>query len=75
MSYYEEKVLQLIDEDKEHFTSPEFCGLWGEDYDYKEIVRACYSLVEKGVLQKRNCNGLAFERKAMIQNEHKRTTE
>ena len=62
MSYYEEKVLKLIDEDSDHFTSPEFVGLWGDDYDFKKILRACYSLVEKGVLRKRDCDGIAFER-------------
>lgn len=62
MKKYEEKVLKLIDEDEQHFTSPEFCGLWGDDYDFKKILSACYSLVNKGVLKKRNCDGLAFER-------------
>ena len=62
MSYYEEKVLKIIDEDEQRFTSPEFSGLWGDDYDYKKIANACYSLVEKGILKKRNCVGLAFER-------------
>lgn len=62
MSYYEEKILSIIDNDEHHFTSPEFDGLWGDDYDYKKILTACYSLVEKGILKKRNCDGLAFER-------------
>lgn len=62
MTKYEEKILQLIDEDEQHFTSPDFSGLWGDDYDYKKILTACCSLVEKGILKKRNCDGLAFER-------------
>ena len=62
MNFYEEKVLRLIDQDEQHFTSPEFCGLWGDEYDFKKILCACHSLVKKGILKKRNCDGLAFER-------------
>lgn len=62
MNKYEKKVLKLIDDDEQHFTSPEFSGLWGDDYDFKQILSACYSLVAKGILKKRNCDGLAFER-------------
>ena len=62
-NYYEKKILTLIDEDENGFTSPEFIGLWGDDYDFRKILTACYSLVEKGILKKRNCNGIAFERR------------
>lgn len=62
MNFYEKKVLNLIDQDDQHFTSPEFCGLWGDNYDFGKILMVCHSLTSKGILKKRNCVGLAYER-------------
>ena len=61
MEITEQKLLEILENEKEGFIAPEWAGPFGE-YDYKSVVRACYSLVEKGVLRKRNCTGLAFER-------------
>lgn len=59
----EEKILQYIDSDKDHFFAPEWDGVFNrEEYSYSDIMHACFSLVNKGVLKKRDCLGLAFER-------------
>lgn len=57
----EQELLKILDNEKAGFIAPEWAGLFGE-YDYKSVIRVCYNLVAKGVLRKRNCIGLAFER-------------
>ena len=57
----EEKILQILDDQLDGFICPnqsEFSG-----YNTRELFQAIYALIEKGILQKRNCEGLAFEYK------------
>ena len=59
----EEKILQIIDNEEDHFFSPDFDGLIShEEHSRAEITKACFSLVDKGILKRRDCIGLAFER-------------
>lgn len=62
MNSTEQLVLKLIESDEDKFFAPEFAGLYDEKkVSRHEITKACYSLVNKGVLKRRNCSGLAFE--------------
>lgn len=59
----EEKILKFIENDEEHFFAPEWFSLIDNGkHSYKAVLTACYSLVEKGILKKRDCSALAFER-------------
>lgn len=63
MTKTEHLILNLIDNNEEKFFSPEFIGLYDEQKNSRyEITKACYSLVNKGILKRRNCYSLAFER-------------
>ncbi len=64
MNNTEQLVLKLIenDKDKDKFFAPEFTGLYDEnEVSRYEITKACFSLVSKGILKRRDCSGLAFE--------------
>ena len=62
MDSTEQLVLKLIENEEDRFFAPEFTGLYDEKkVNRQEITKACYSLVEKGILKRRNCIGLAFE--------------
>lgn len=53
------RILALIDEQVDGFISPYQFRLIGE---YREVFREIYKLIDKGVLQKRDCQGTAYER-------------
>ena len=62
MTNTEQLVLDLIENSEDKFFSPEFTGLYDEEkVSRREITKACFSLVSKGILQRRDCCGLAFE--------------
>lgn len=50
------KVINYIE--KEGFISPEFQNV---GLDYQEISDTCIILLNKGILKKRNCSGIAYE--------------
>ena len=55
----EEKILRVLDNQLDGFICPnqsEFSGC-----DTHELFQGIYSLIDRGVLQRRNCEGLAFE--------------
>lgn len=55
----EEMILQVLDRQEDGFICPnqsEFRGC-----NTHELFQAIYVLIDKGVLQRRNCEGLAFE--------------
>lgn len=62
MNSTEQLVLKLIENDKDKFFAPEFTGLYDEKKVSRyEITKACFNLVSKGILKRRDCSGLAFE--------------
>ncbi len=55
----EEYILKVLDEQKDGFITPNQDAFAG--CDTHELFQAIYSLIDKGVLRKRNCDGLAYE--------------
>ena len=55
----EEYILKVLDEQKDGFITPNQDAFSG--CDTHELFQAIYSLIGKGVLRKRNCDGLAYE--------------
>lgn len=61
----EEIILQVLDRQEDGFICPnqsEFSGC-----DTHELFQSIYALIENGVLQRRDCEGLAFEYKKQKQ--------
>lgn len=55
----EQHILTTLDNQLDGFIVPnqsEFCGI-----DTRKLFETIYSLIDKGILQKRNCVGLAYE--------------
>lgn len=62
MTDTEQLVLALIKNDEGKFFSPDFNGLYNESKVSRyEITKACFSLISKGILKRRDRSGLAFE--------------
>lgn len=55
----EEMILKVLDKQIDGFICPNQSEFY--DYDAHEIFQAIYNLINKGVLRKRKCEGLAFE--------------
>lgn len=55
----EELILKVLDEQRDGFICPNQTEF--RDCDTHELFQAIYSLINKGVLRKRNCAGLAYE--------------
>lgn len=55
----EEKILKVLDEQIDGFITPNQSEFY--DCDTHELFQAIYSLIDKGVLRKRDCEGLAYE--------------
>ena len=55
----EEKIMKVLDKQIDGFICPNQTEF--KDDDTHDLFQAIYSLIEKGVLRKRNCDGLAFE--------------
>lgn len=53
------RVLALIDEQPDGFITPSQFRFVGE---YREVFDIIYKLIAKGILQKRDCEGTAYER-------------
>lgn len=61
MEDLKKKILEILDDQSDGFIIPnqsEFDG-----WDVHEKYAAIYSLIEDGILKKRNCSGLAYEYK------------
>ena len=56
---YEELILRVLDEQTDGFITPNQSEFYS--CDTHELFQAIYRLIEKGVLRKRNCEGLAYE--------------
>lgn len=52
-------ILKVLDKQIDGFICPNQSEFY--DYDAHEIFQAIYNLINKGVLRKRKCEGLAFE--------------
>jgi hypothetical protein len=55
----EKKVLEVLNNQLDGFICPNQSEFYNEDTH--ELFNALYSLVNKGILRKRNCEGLAYE--------------
>ena len=55
----EEKILKVLDEQPDGFICPNQADFENDDID--EFFKVIHSLIEKGVIRKRNCKGLAYE--------------
>ncbi len=55
----EEMILQVLDRQIDGFICPNQSDFSG--YDTKKLFEAIYSLIDKGILRKRYCEGLAYE--------------
>lgn len=55
----EEKILEVLDTQLDGFICPNQMEFMNDDTH--DLFQAIYNLIEKGVLRKRNCYGLAFE--------------
>lgn len=55
----ESKILEVLNEQLDGFICPNQSEFYNEDTN--ELFNALYSLVNNGILRKRNCEGLAYE--------------
>lgn len=55
----EEMILRVLDCQIDGFICPNQADF--NECDIHELFTTIYSLVDKGILRKRNCEGLAFE--------------
>lgn len=55
----EEYILKVLDEQPDGFIIPNQDAFSG--CDTHELFQAIYRLIDKGILRKRNCDGLAYE--------------
>ena len=56
---YENKVLEVLNKQLDGFICPNQTELY--NLDTKKLFQAIHNLEEKGVLRKRDCEGLAYE--------------
>jgi hypothetical protein len=60
------KIIELIKNDSEKFVIPlQVADILNNNFstreEIKEILNILYGMINKGLLRKRNCEGLAFE--------------
>lgn len=54
-----EDILEILKHEEDKFIAPEWSCF--KKFDYEDLLKELYGMVDEGILIKRDCTGLAFE--------------